>query len=338
MRLKKETAKKKSILMNTIHCGDCVAVLKNIPGQSINTVITSPPYFQQREYTGIGIGMEKKMTSYIESLIEGFTEIVRVVKKDGNIIYNLGDKIHKDKGTLLIPYRFAISILDKSDVALLNDITWAKKNPVPRQFEKRLVSSTEPFFHFIKSKDYYYALGDYMKSSAPSPNIKSGDKLGLTYFEIIKKSNLTIGEKRRANKAIKETIEEVKQGGIVGFRVKVRGIHAPAFGGMAGGRNSQMRENGFTIIKLRGNPLKKDLVSYPVETIKGNGHPAVFPIALIEELIKLTCPVDGIVLDPYCGSGTTLLAAKQQKRKYIGIDINPKYCGLAKDRLKNGKR
>ena len=80
--------------------------------------------------------------------------------------------------------------------------------------------------------------------------------------------------------------------------------------------------------------MKKDLIESPVETLKGTKHPAIFPEFIIGELIKLLCPKDGIVLDPFIGSGTTAIAAKKLGRKYIGIDINPEYIKYAKERIK----
>ena len=120
-------------------------------------------------------------------------------------------------------------------------------------------------------------------------------------------------------------IEEVRSGRISGFRMKIRGIHAPAFGGQDGGRKIQMDRKGFTVIRIRGEHMKRDVIECPVETIKGTRHPAVFPEFVVAQLIQLLCPPDGIVLDPFVGSGTTTAVAKKLGRRFIGIDINPEY-------------
>ncbi|MBA7699320.1 hypothetical protein ES703_108014 [subsurface metagenome] len=66
-----------------------------------------------------------------------------------------------------------------------------------------------------------------------------------------------------------------------------------------------------------------------------NYHPTVKPLSLMKYLCTLTnTPTGGIVLDPFCGSGTTLMACKELKRDYIGIDNNPEYCGIARKRIK----
>ncbi len=132
-------------------------------------------------------------------------------------------------------------------------------------------------------------------------------------------------QKKQAHLELNEVINEVKNGKLYGFRMKIKGIHAEAFGGQAGGRKTQMDKKGFTIIKIKGNSIKKDIIESSVAS-KSNEHPAVFPIYIIEEFINLLSPLNGIVLDPYAGSGTTLLAAKNKNRNYVGMEINPDYC------------
>ena len=91
-------------------------------------MITSPPYYLQRDYnsSGNGIGHEKRVEAYVDSLLEVFSDIVRVVKKSGNIVYNVGDK-YLNSSLLLAPYRFAIKATELYSIRLVNDITWVKK-------------------------------------------------------------------------------------------------------------------------------------------------------------------------------------------------------------------
>ena len=320
--------------INSVHCGNCHTLLKSIDDDSIDVIITSPPYFQQREYTGVGIGMEYSVVDYLDALLESFVEMVRVIKPTGHILYNLGDKINGKKGTLLIPYQFAIAATNQCPkVSLLNHIVWMKTNPTPRQFTRRLVSCHEPFFHFVKSTDYYYCPEQFMAAPKQQKLIPPRNP-GQAYFTKIAASQLSPKEKKSAVRDLEAVIAEVKSGHIASFRMKIRGVHAPAFGGQEGGRNTQMQNRGYTIIRIHGNPMKKDALVFPVESIAGCPHPAVFPLSLIRELIKLSCPPGGIVLDPYCGSGTTLVAAKKERRNYVGIDIGAKYCAYARQRVK----
>jgi len=323
--------------LDKIVCGDARDILKEIPSESVSLVVTSPPYYKQRDYSDLvgEIGNEPTVEAYIDNLMKVFHECVRIVKHDGSIVFNLGDK-YMDGGLLLVPYRFALEALKREPVKLVHVITWVKLNPTPRQFKRRLVNSTEPFFHFVKSDDYYIDIDSFMNIyNNRKERIKVSERLGRRYFELIDKSQLTEEEKRKAREELLKVIQEVKEGKIVGFRMKIRGIHAPAFGGQEGGRKTQLETQGFTIIKIHGNAIKRDLIESPVETLKGCPHPAVYPEFVVQELIKLLTRPNDIVLDPFVGSGTTCVAAKKLGRHCIGIDINPTYCKYAEERVKN---
>jgi len=116
--------------------------------------------------------------------------------------------------------------------------------------------------------------------------------------------------------------------------MKIKGIHSLPFGGQQGGRKTQILTKGFTIIKIHGNSIKRDIIESAVETIKGVKHPAIYPEYIIRELLKLLTRKGDIVLDPFIGSGTTGVACKKLGRNYIGFDINPEYCKYAEKRLK----
>jgi len=325
---------------NKVLFGDSLELIKDIPDESVSLIITSPPYFQQREYTKNEkeIGNEKEVLDYVDKLSKLFHECVRVTKKNGSIVFNLGDK-YQESSLLLVPFRFALNVLDKEPVKLVNNITWAKLNPTPRQFKGRLVSSTEPFFHFVKSDKYYYNLDEFMKFlKITRKKAQSGNGIGKKYFELIEKSDLTDSQKQMAKKELNQVIEEVKSGKISSFRMKINGIHSLPFGGQEGGRKTQMLIKGFTIIRINGEFLKRDIIESPVETIKGSGHPAIYPEFIIQQLLILLTIENDVVLDPFIGSGTTAVACKKLGRKYIGFDINQQYCDDAMNRLKSIKK
>lgn len=321
--------------IDTIVTGDSLKILKNWEAETIDLIITSPPYFQQRNYGNSGIGNESTEQEYLENLWNVFVECIRVIKPTGTIVFNLGDK-YLEGGLSLLPYKFAIKAIESRQVFLVNQITWSKLNPTPRQDKRKLIQATEPFFIFAKSKNYYFNPDNYLKhldEINKSTKCKPSDKLGKQYFELIEQADLTYEEKENARKALQEAILAVHKGDIESFRMKIRGIHKEAYGGMEGGRNNQIRNNGFTIIKILGNRLKKDIIECPVETDKDNAHPAIYPLYIVQELIKLLSQEGAIILDPFCGSGTTCLAAKKLNRHYVGIEINPDYVNLARKRL-----
>jgi site-specific DNA-methyltransferase (adenine-specific) len=321
---------------NKIICGDCYQILQEIPDNSVDLVLTSPPYFCQREYGGGGIGNEQKVDDYINNLVKIFRQCVRVTKKTGTVVFNLGDK-YIDGNLLLVPYRFAIEVQKDNIVKLINELTWVKVNPAPKQCSKKLIPATEPFFIFAKTDDYYFnkdAFLEYRDKYLNGGKKRAGNDVGKKYYELIEKSDLSKEEKEQAKKELNEVIIEVMQGKIESFRMKIRGLHALPYGGQAGGRLTQIENKGFTIIKIYGNSIRKDVIESNVETIKGNIHPAVYPEFIIQELLKLLTKEGDVVLDPFLGSGTTAVVAQRLKRKYIGIEIHSEYINYAENRIK----
>ena len=311
--------------------GDSREVVPRIADGSVDLVVTSPPYFQQREYSSPGLGGEKTVDEYLDNILATLRETERAMKLSGNIVYNMGDKI-AGGGLQMVPYRFAIRAVDELGLRLVNDITWVKSNPTPHQFARRLVNSTEPFFHFALSGDYYHDRSAFQpvkkaRRGKPTP------KLGSGYRRLIETSDLSGEERKAAHKALGQAISEVWDGAIHSFRMKISGIHAPAYGGQDGGRKMHIERDGFTVIRISGEPMKKDVIESPVESRRGNGHPAVFPVRLVREIIRLLSPPGGKVMDPYIGGGSTMIAALKEVRGCVGIDISQQYCDMAFERL-----
>lgn len=146
-------------------------------------------------------------------------------------------------------------------------------------------------------------------------------------------SNLTTEEKEKAFEDLNEVISEVKTGKIASFRIKIRGIHSAAYGGYDGGRKMQIEKKGYTIIRMFGETLKRDVMITPKAFNPEFNHPAIFPEEVVERLIKLTTDVNDLVVDPFCGSGTSCAVAKKIGRHYLGIDLNDKYVDMAKRRI-----
>ena len=314
-----------------VACDDNRNLLPTLEAGSIDLVVTSPPYFNQRDYSSPGLGNEATASEYLDNIMETFKAILRVMKPTGNIVYNMGDKVI-DGGLQLIPYRFAARVVDDLNLRLVNDITWIKQNPTPHQFARRLTISTEPFFHFAVSNDYFYDIAAFQPSS-PLVRNKPTPRLGARYRILIEESDLTSEERCAAHKALDEVIADVWEGRIHSFRMKIRGIHAPAYGGQDGGRKMHIERHGFTVIRISGRKMKRDVIESPVESLPGNGHPAIFPVRVVRDIIRLLCPPEGQVLDPYLGSGSTMVAALMEGRSCIGIDISQDYCDSARERV-----
>jgi site-specific DNA-methyltransferase (adenine-specific) len=318
-------------LDNQIIQGDCFDLIREVPDGSIQLVITSPPYWQQRDYGSPDeVGRESSLETYLDRLLTLFRECLRVISDEGSVIFNLGDK-YENANLKLIPYRFAILVSDRTNARLLNNITWVKPNPTPRQFQRRLVQSTEPFFHFVKSSHYHYdpASLDLVRDEPSKPT----ENIGKNYYALIERSALGESEKASAREALDGVIAEVRRGELASFRMKIRGVHALPFGGQPGGRLTQIRKNGFTIVRMPGNPMRRDVFEFPVETLRGNHHPAVYPLGLVERFVRLTTRDGDRVLDPFMGSGTTGLASLACGRKYLGFELNPEYVHESRRRV-----
>lgn len=168
---------KKSEIANKIFTGDSLVSLKALPKNSIDCIVTSPPYYGQRDYGMDGqIGSESKQEEYIENLVNIFNECKRVLKDSGSLWLNLGDKYNK--GNLMgMPWRVALALQDEGWI-LRNDIIWHKPNAMPHSAKNRLTVDHEYIFFFTKkAKDYYYdqdAIREEHKTFSEDSKMKGG--------------------------------------------------------------------------------------------------------------------------------------------------------------------
>lgn len=292
--------------INTILNGDAVKVLTEIPPDVIDCCVTSPPYFNLRDYGTEGqIGLEDTPDEYVENLVRVFSEVKRVLKDSGSLWLNVGDsystkKYHgcKPKDMIGIPWMLAFA-LRESGWYIRNDIIWNKPNSMPQPVKDRFVSSYEHVFLMTKSKHYYFDTNAVReKSMAATPERRSSGfvrarKLGYN----TKRSNNPKAFRidRKGNSLITETDCEYSGG-------------------------SEMR-NRRDVWAINTKPSAEK-------------HVAQFPQDLVRLCLLAGCPENGIVLDPFIGSGTTGLTAVELNRNYVGIDINAEYVDIAKRRIR----
>lgn len=321
-RKKKIPRKPIEFFINKIIGGDALEVLKTIPDESIDCVVTSPPYWGLRDYGVAGqIGLESRLEDYLEKLLLIFDEIKRVLKISGTCFINLGDTYattikggHKnkkqvnifdyfaDKGAFptiktdlsipnkslcLIPSRFAIRMIEQGWI-LRNEIIWHKPNAMPESVKDRFTVDFEKLLFFTKDKNYHF--------KQQFERLRNPEELRRRYsnpFEQHKYRN----QKQKTAKNLTAIIKSQK-------RVLQRG------------RN------------------KRCVWQIATGSSKGN-HFAVFPEKLIETPIRAGCPPGGIVLDPFMGSGTTAVTAKKLDRKFVGIELHRKYVEFARKRIQS---
>ncbi|MDP1560026.1 MAG: site-specific DNA-methyltransferase [Pirellulaceae bacterium] len=143
------------LTLDSILCGDSGVILQRLPAESVHTIVTSPPYFGQRDYQHDSqIGREESPEAYIQNLVAVFSEARRVLRPDGTLWLNLGDKY--DRSRLLgLPWRVALALADDGWL-LRSDIVWHKPNAMPSAVKNRPTTDHEYMFLFSREPEYYY--------------------------------------------------------------------------------------------------------------------------------------------------------------------------------------
>lgn len=296
-------------------CGDALEQLRLLRAESINTCVTSPPYYNLRDYGVSGqIGMEETPEEYINKLVDVFREVHRLLRPDGTLWVNIGDSYatrsrpqppasikdalghtrkepphgYKCKDLIGIPWLLAFA-LRADGWYLRQDIIWSKPNAMPESVKSRCTKSHEYIFLLSKSEKYFF---NHMAIREPC-------------------SEVTVKDFQR-----RKDLEN--KGGKPG-----------TFGAEA--RPDLYRSRADYIPKdfMRN---KRDVWTINTGSFRG-AHFAVFPERLVEPCILAGCPEGGTVLDPFAGSGTTGVVSKRLRRHFIGVELNPEYWQMAIDRI-----
>lgn len=333
--------------LNKIYNGDALYILKQMPDKYINCCVTSPPYYGLRDYGVDGqIGLEETPEEYINKLVDVFREVKRVLKDEGTLWLNIADSYagsgkgaatypdnakkykqgsnkgmvgainttkikhngFKPKDLIGIPWMLAFA-LRTDGWYLRQDIIWSKPNPMPESVRDRCTKSHEYIFLLSKSPRYYY------DSEAISEPVAAST---------LKRLSQDITNQNGSNRTPGKTNGNMK-------------AVAPRYGGNKYTNNPEMfyRTKSGGIYEYTSRRNKRDVWVVSTKPFK-MAHFATFPPDLIEPCILAGCPVDGIVLDPFFGSGTVGVVANNHLRNYVGIDINVDYCTMAEHRTKGG--
>jgi DNA modification methylase len=274
--------------------GDVRQVLSELEPESVQCVVTSPPYWDLRDYGSDGqLGLEATPEGYIDNLVDVFREVKRVLSNDGTLWLNLGDG-YLQKKLVGMPWRVALA-LQADGWWLRNDIIWSKPNPMPEPVKDRLTKSHEYIFLLTKSKTYYY---DHESIKEPYSE-SSIQRINQATFDTQKGGSKDYGKVSVHSKntnSIRGTLEKFKEN-------------------LGTGRNRR------TVWEIVTRP-------YP------EAHFATFPEEIPELCIKAGTKAGDLVLDPFVGSGTTCAVASRLGRESIGIDLSEEYLKLARKRCK----
>lgn len=328
----------------TIFCGDAKSVLSTLPDESINCCVTSPPYFGLRDYGMAGqIGLESTPGEYVASLVAVFREVRRVLRGDGVLWLNLGDSYNagrdgghpggkaqwkpgeqkyvgrsganvpglKPKDLIGIPWLVAFA-LRADGWWLRSDIVWHKPNSMPESVTDRPTRAHEFIFLLSNSERYHY---DHEAiKEPPSPELVQQIEEGYNG----KALKDYLGASVQDASATKSRI-------INGYRSRIDKQ-----------RGHSRRHSGFNDKWDALTPTeqaacgsnKRDVWTVAPANYK-DAHFATFPPDLIKPCVLAGCPVGGVVLDPFLGSGTTAMVAVELGRKCVGIELNPDYAAMA---------
>ncbi len=323
--------------------GDSRAVLNELPEECIDCSITSPPYFGHRSYAGGGIGQEDNWNSYVDAILEVTKEVKRVTKFTGSFWLNLGDSYDR-KNLIGIPWRVAFAMVDRQGWILRNSIVWNKIKGGMDNSTDKLRNVHELVFHFVKQPKGYFYNVDAARNKPRESKVVKGKVISATGVsgvryrrQIEMTTSLNTEEKRLAFEALHSILTEVEIGSISDFRMIIRGVQRATHSDSerVSGRARELNEKGFYFLKYHPNGSKLGDVwdILPEDTQKRSKHFAPFPEDLCRIPILTTCPIDGVVVDPFAGTGTTNLVAFQHGRKSIGIDISSEYIAIARERF-----
>jgi len=325
-----------------LHVGDALATLKTLESGSVDSCVTSPPYFSLRNYGhDHQIGLEAHIQEWVDSILSVTDELHRVLVPTGTLWLNLGDtySAHPKQGApykslMLAPERIASAMIKRGWV-LRNKIAWVKTNPMPSSTPDRLTASHEVIYVFAKqSRGYYFDL-----------------------------DSIRIPPKNSAAKPRASPPKSLKG------RESWRGPNADTTTGLAA-----MKQRGITAHPLGKNPTDAWLMAS--STSQGTHH-ATFPKDLATRCITAATPVlrcgdcrapytrklirhqngtvtrepyaptcahndanaePGIVLDPFIGSGTTAVVAEGIGRRWEGIELNAQFALEALARITNERK
>lgn len=324
--------------------GDAFEVLRSFPADTFDICMTSPPYWGMREYSAGGIGLESDPREYADRLLAVFGEVRRVLKSTGSFWLNMGDA-YLNKNLLGLPWRVALRMIDEQCWVLRNDVVWHKVKGAPDNAADKLRNVHEYVFHFVRHAKLYYYDVDAVRKTPGAAKVVNGAVVsatgvsGVRYRRQIELSTeLTSAEKTAATAALEEVLRDMATGKLSDFRMIIRGkqraTHSDA--SSVSGRARELGQRGFYFLKYNPNGSKLgdvwDII--PEDTQRRKSHFAPYPEDLCKLPISATCPPGGVVLDPFCGTGTTLFVAQNLDRKSVGVDISPEYIAAAGSRCR----
>lgn len=341
--------------------GDSFDLLASMPDDSIDCVVTSPPYWGLRDYGVAGqLGLERSFQGYLQRMVALFGHVQRVLRPAGTLWVNMGDSYVtnantgtgwnsaingkgtqieagkasracrrnsattgglKQKDMMGQPWALAFALRD-AGWFLRRDIIWHKPNAMPETVHDRPATAHEYVFLLTKSGRYHYD-ADAVKEPVTGNTHLRGHGVNAKIRAVSGWDTGPGGHRTIVHAALPKDLDRADLG------LK----HSGKFGRGPGWR---ARQNASFSAAISGPVTDsrnlRSVWTIPIQPFKG-AHFATYPERLVEPCILAGCPRGGVVLDPFAGSGTTGVVALRHGRSFLGIELNPEYAAMARERL-----
>ena len=308
--------------MSRIICADAVTGLKTLPPESVRMCVTSPPYYGLRDYGEDGqIGIEQTPREYIARLVEVFAEVYRVLKPDGTLWVNISDSYAgggKGIGLKEEENEKGRPIYGKENQVFQMPKKWEGIKPKDMiGIPWMLAFALREFGYYLRSDIIWHKI-----NSLPEA-VKDRPTKSYEHIFLLSKSPKYYYD----YKAIQEPIKAVTAARYT------RGRSGKAkYSGTKTSQGIDRKQDAVTD-ESRRFKRKRDVWEVSTNTYRLDEHFAMYPEKLIEPCILAGSEKGDTVLDPFFGSGTTGAVAKRLGREYIGIELNPRFCERAAERI-----
>lgn len=304
--------------------GDVRESLKELPDQSVNCCVTSPPYWGLRDYGNDGqIGLEQTPDAFIDELVAVFREVKRVLRNDGTLWVNMGDSYSSHKDCKSVSQTLSRGGSSESASVIEKGKSVSRNSKVLKSVglkNKDLVGIPWMLAFALRADGWYLRQDIIWNKPNPMPE-SVGDRCTKAheYIFLLSKEPKYYFD----NEAIKEPSAQLG-------KTKIR-FGGNKYGDSDDPKHATKSGNEYTD---SGKRNKRSVWTVTKRPFKG-AHFATFPPALIEPCILAGCPEGGTVLDPFFGAGTTGLVAQRHNRKWIGCELNPEYAAIAQARIES---
>lgn len=339
--------------LNKIYPGDCLDTIKTFPDQSVQCVVTSPPYWGLRDYGVKGqMGLEKSPEEYINDMVKLFQEIKRVLRDDGTIWVNLGDSYWGGKGQSghaddkYQNLRVSQGASFNSPASHIGGRgktrpSGGKHNDIK---PKDLIGIPWMFAFALRNDGWFLRSDIIWHKPNPMPeSVVDRPTKSHEYIFLFSKSSKYFYD----SDAIREPLKEssiIRLSEDVENQIGSNRAHA---GAKSNGNMKAVCKGSFHDHKddlVQGQRIKEKM-NHPLGANKRTvwtmatmpfkeAHFATFPEDLIKPCILAGCPPQGVILDPFMGAGTTALVANKLNRQFVGCELNPEYIKIAQKRIK----